>query len=317
MRIKAATLCKIVAGGIIFLSSCKQSSDDTYLFAHMLSSNYGVLCYSVSQDGQNWEMLNDSIPVEPRYRGHPDLCKGADGAYYMIGAEESPARPVLWRSEDLISWSIFKYLPESIFLENGTGHSANPAWFGAPKLFYDDDSGSYLLTWHAPEEGIKMGDDWWKSMRTFYTLTPDFEQFTRPDRLFHFLGEDKNMATIDVIVRKLESTYYAIIKDERWPEDCTNGKTIRIATSTHLTGPYSNPGLPQTPAWHEAPSVVKKSNGTGWYIYAESYPNRYVMFEADSLKGNWTTRETNLEGVRHGCVLPINEKEYQSLKSRF
>ncbi len=311
------TICFFLAA----LHSCenteKPNGEGGYLFAHMRSTDYGSLYYSISRDGKNWEQLNDSSRVDSLYRGHPDICKGADGNYYMIGAEQSPDRPALWSSKDLVTWRLEKHLPESLFLDNGTGHTANPAWFGAPKLFYDENSGNYLLSWHAPKNGIEAGDNWWKSMRTFYTLTPDFASFTTPERLFHFTEKDENMATIDAIVRKVGSTYFAIIKDERWPEDTPNGKTIRIATSAQLVGPYRNPGRPQTPNWYEAPSVVPKLNGNGWNIYAESYPSRYILFEADSLHGSWTAVDTNLEGVRHGCVLRINEAQYHTLTTQF
>lgn len=302
------------------LCSCDRSSganppEGGYLFAHMLKSDYGHLYYSISRDGQNWELLNDSIRINPLYRGHPDICKGADGSYYMIGAEESPARPLLWKSKDLLSWNKAKYLPDSLFIDNGTGYSSNPAWFGAPKMFYDEASGKYIISWHAPKEGIPNGDEWWKSMRTFYTLSSDFESFTEPKRLFDFDGDDATMATIDVIIRKADSKYYAIIKDERWPEDSPNGKTIRISTSNDLTGPYSNPATPITPAWYEAPSLVPTLDNDGWFLYAESYPNRYMLFHSDSLSGSWSATDLKLEGVRHGCVIRINEDQYAAIKS--
>ena len=304
----------------LFFTACKkQDTGETggYLFAHMLTSDYGRLYYSISRDGRNWELLHDSLRVDSLYRGHPDICQGADGAYYMIGAEKSPARPVLWKSKDLVSWKVERKLPVSLFLDNHTGHTANSAWYGAPKLFFDEASDHFMITWHAPKNGVARGDDWWRSMRTFYTLTRDFEKFTEPERLFYFRGSDKNMATIDAVIRKAGTGYYAIIKDERWPQDTPVGKTIRMASSASLTGPYSDPGVPVTPSWHEAPTVVPRIGGKGWNMYVESYPERYVLYTADSLNGSWSAVETNLEGVRHGCVLRINEQQYKTLKTRF
>lgn len=298
-------------------NSCVNPSKGGYLFAHMLASDYGHLYYSISRDGQNWILLNDSKRIDPIYRGHPDICMGADGYYYMIGAEKSPANPVLWRSEDLVSWIVARHLPDSLFIGNTTGYNANQAWYGAPKMFFDEASMNYLITWHAPETDIDSGDEMWKSMRTFYTLSPDFERFTKPQRLFNFDDSDEDMATIDVIIRKAGSTYFAIIKDERWPEDTRTGKTIRIALSANLTGPYGEPGSPVTPAWFEAPSIVPSPNGRGWYMYAENYPNRYMLFQTDSLLGTWSAIDINLEGVRHGCVIRINEDQYSTLTSAF
>ena len=54
--------------------------------------------------------------------------------------------------------------------------------------------------------------------------------------------------------------YYAILKDERDPARCSEtGKTVRIATSSNLTGPYTNPGAPVTPndMMREAPSFYR------------------------------------------------------------
>lgn len=301
---------------IIILNSCSTSDEGAYLFAHMLKEDYGRLYYSISRDGLQWTMLNDSNSVAPSYRGHPDICKGADGCFYMIGAGESPPRPLLWKSEDLLSWKIARELPVSLFTNNGTGYSANPAWFGAPKIFFDKSSGNYLITWHAAKVGIAPGNDWWRSMRTFYSLTPDFEEFTKPKRLFDFDGDDASMATIDVIIRKSGSAYYALIKDERWPQDSPTGKTIRIATAGNLTGPYSKPGPPITPPWFEAPSIVPTHNNKGWYIFAESYPNSYMLFQSDSLTGKWSAMELELEGVRHGCVIRISEDQYDSFHDK-
>ena len=83
--------------------------------------------------------------------------------------------------------------------------------------------------------------DDWDSMRTLYVLTKDFETYTEPQKLFNFTGTDENMAIIDAIIRKVNGVYYAILKDERDPAVAPEtGKTVRIATSSNLTGPYTN-----------------------------------------------------------------------------
>ncbi|MFC2098681.1 hypothetical protein ACFLSP_02940, partial [Bacteroidota bacterium] len=224
---------------------------------------------------------------------------------------------ILWRSDDLVSWSN-EYLPESIFLDNNSGFAANPLWYGAPKMYFDDTSMKYIITWHASKVGVDEGNEKWKSMRTFYVLSSDLETFTKPMRLFYFKSEaDKEMATIDVIIRKVGSIYYAIIKDERWPEECTTGKTIRISISENLTGPYSNPGPPITPSWFEAPTLVPKLDNSGWYIYAESYPHKYMLFEADSISGSWSPVDFSLEKARHGCILQIDENQFNTIMSAY
>ena len=58
---------------------------------------------------------------------------------------------------------------------------------------HDNDSDQYLITWHACKAGAT-GNEEWKTMRTFYILTKDFEYFTTPERLFDFQNEaDREM----------------------------------------------------------------------------------------------------------------------------
>ncbi len=247
-------------------------------------------------------------------QGHPDICKGRDGQYYMIGVEGSSGIPILWESDNLVTWEKKKYLSKSVFKDNNPGFTTDHGFLGAPKMFYDKISETYIITWHASKVG-NTGDDLWKSMRTFYILSSDFEKFSHSGRLFDFEDDDEEMATIDVIIRKVGDIYYAIIKDERWPEDCNTGKTIRVSTSENLTGPYCNPGPPITPKWFEAPTLVSKSDNSGWYLYAESYPNKYMLFEADSLLGSWSSINLNLEKIRHGCVIQIDENQFKSILS--
>src|SRR5688572_25440121 len=65
---------------------------EAYLFAHMTDKDYGRLYYSVSTDGLYWKTLNGGKRVSDDYKGHPDICKGHDGRYYIAGnrSDDSP-----------------------------------------------------------------------------------------------------------------------------------------------------------------------------------------------------------------------------------
>ena len=143
--------------------------------------------------------------------------------------------------------------------------------FGAPKLFYDDDSKQYVLTWHTTHEGVdpNLPEPYWAGQRTLYATSKDLKTFSDPPRkLFGW-----NLATIDVIVRREGDRYYAILKDERYPTlDWTTGKTIRICSSPNLLGPYSEPGPPVSPGFREAPTLIPSPDGKVWYLYYEQYP---------------------------------------------
>jgi len=199
---------------------------------------------------------------------------------------------------------------------------------GAPKLFYDTSSSQYLLTWHTPHEGVdpKLPEPYWVSQRTLYLLSKDLKSFDGPpQRLF-----DWDMATIDTIIRNIDGRYYAVIKDERYPTlDWPTGKTIRICHSKSLLGPYSKPSEPISPNFREAPTLIPSPDGTAWYLYYEQYPGvSYGLSVAARMEGPWYQisgytffadwdKYALPPKVRHGSMIPISRKEYDTIVAAF
>ncbi|MDO4558287.1 MAG: glycosyl hydrolase family 43, partial [Planctomycetia bacterium] len=124
---------------------------EAYLFSHMTDQDYGGLYYSVSLDGLRWTPLNGGRRVLQEYHGHSCIVTGHDGRYYLVG-NESDADPTIhfWCSSDLIHWERYSdYTPD---LKKIPEYPTAMQRIGAPKLFYDQDSSQYLLTWHTPHE---------------------------------------------------------------------------------------------------------------------------------------------------------------------
>ena len=289
-----------------------------YLFAHMTNDSYGSMFYSVSDDGKNWRILNKGQKICD-YRGHPDFCLGKDGRYYMIGIESGTQQPLLWATKSMITWGVEQTIPKEIFDTSDAGYKVD-GYYGAPKMYYDIDSGQYIITWHAADIHLSMSSDeevnklYWKSIRTFYVLTSDFKEFTKPQRLFQFTGFHENMPTMDVIIRKENGKYYAFIKDERWPEDAGEDyKAIHIAKSDNLTGPYENPGQAITDHWREAQTLVRNPNDDGWYLYVELYPYEYTLYEATDFESRWKAKEISPFYARHGSVVRVDESTYRAI----
>ena len=300
---------------------------DAYLFAHMTHADYGRLYYSVSTDGLRWRPLNGGRRVFDSYRGHPDICRGHDGQYYLVGNRSDEAPEIdLWTSSDLIDWKeLTHFTPDLKHVPNYS--EALPA-IGAPKIFFDRPNEKYLITWHTPHnmKDTKLPEPYWASQRTLYVTSSDLRTFSQPPRkLFPW-----DMATIDVIIRREGDEYFAVMKDERYPTlEWPTGKTIRISRGPSLLGPYSHPGPALSPNFRKAPALIPSPNGRAWYLYYEQYPGvSYGLSVSDSLRrkgfqvsGNtfhldWDKFRLPRQ-VRHGSMLPITEEEYRKLVDTF
>jgi hypothetical protein len=300
---------------------------EAYLFSHMVDGDYGHLYYTVSLDGLHWKKLNGGKRVFEEYRGHSDICKGHDGRYYLVGNRNDSAPDItVWVSDDLVKW--MRYSSVTPDLSKVPAYPNPLPRIGAPKLFYDDATKQYLLTWHTPHlPGTKEDPErYWTSQRTLYLTSRDLKTFSNPpQRLFPW-----NIATIDVGVRRIGDRYYALIKDERYPvPEWPTGKTIRIASAASLLGPYSEPSPPVSPNFREAPMLIPSPDGQAWYLYYEQYPGvSYGISVSLSPGGPWyqLSGYTNVPAwnkyemppkLRHGCMLPISRKEYNRLVAAF
>jgi hypothetical protein len=305
----------------------EKAVNQAYLFAHMTHEDYGRLYYSVSTDGLHWYPLNNKKRVFEEYKGHPDIVKGQDNKYYIAGNTSDASPDInIWVSDDLISWKKHStYTPD---LSKVPDYPDAMQRIGAPKLYYDAPSGKFIMTWHTPhQEGTKEdGERYWASQRTLYVLSKDLKTFEGvPQKLFGW-----SFGTIDVSIRQVGDSYYAILKDESYPTlYWPTGKTIRIAKAASLTGPYSLPQEPISPNFREAPSLIPSPDGKAWYMYYEQYPGvSYGLSIADNLNGPWYQasgytffsdwdKYSMPKHVRHGCMVTISQNEYDALVKKF
>ena len=296
---------------------------EAYLFAHMMHGDYGRLYYSVSLDGLHWRPLNQGRRVFEEYRGHPDICRGHDGRYYLVGNRNDAAPDInFWVSDDLVTWT--RYSDVTPNLKATPGYENALQRIGAPKLFYDQAGAQYILTWHTPhKEGTRDDPErYWASQRTLYLTSKDLKTFSDPPRrLFPW-----DMATIDVVIRRQGDRYFALIKDERYLTlDWVTGKTIRISHAPGPFGPWTEPSPPVSPNFREAPTLIPSPDGKAWYLYYEQYPGvSYGLSVSADLRGPWyqVSGYTFHEDwdkyslppkVRHGCMLPITRTQYDRL----
>lgn len=289
-----------------------------YLFAHMMKKDYGRLYYSISTDGLHWTLLNHGRRVFNDYRGHPDIMRGHDGRWILTGNHPTRGDVRFWVSSNIVTWTHLRdFVPD---MSAFPGYEGPGRWHGAPKLFYDEATRRYLLTWHFSNAAKlkEKPENYWSGMRTFCVTSSDLVTFSKAARLFPF-----EMATIDVIVRREGGRYFAILKDERYPSfEWPTGKTIRISEADHLLGPYSPPGPPVSPNFREAPTLNPRPDGPGWYLYFEQYPGlSYGLATAPSIGGPWydvyAPDYKTPEGARHGCMIPLRQSKFDAVMKAY
>lgn len=291
-----------------------------YLFAHMTKADYGRLYYAISKDGLHWINLNKGKRIMSDYKGHPDICEGKDGRFYLMGNTEKGPDIRIWVSNDLIKWEVFStFLPDMSDVHQYTNVST--PYHGAPKIFYDAANMRYIITWHAttfPEKEESIMWQYWDNMRTLYITSKDLKTFSKAKRLIPF-----DSGQIDLILRKDGDKYYAIFKDERYPDfNWTTGKSIRICSASAIEGPWSEPGPVISPSFCEAPAAIPRPDGMGWFVYSERYSAyNYELATASSLSGPWYGIHRALysvpEGSKHGGMIMINSKIYEGLINAF
>ncbi|MCG8701527.1 MAG: SMP-30/gluconolactonase/LRE family protein, partial [Bacteroidales bacterium] len=160
---------------------------------------------------------------------------------------------------------------------------------------------------------------YWGGQRALYSVSKDLKAFSDP----RLLLPNFDSGQLDIFVTRLGDTYYTIFKDERYPSyEWPTGKTVRICSSKYLTGPYSDPGPPISPNFCEAPAVVPRLDGTGYYMYFERYQGQgYEIATAPTMAGPWYQvykMEYHFEeDTRHGWVHPITQEEWDAIVAAY
>ncbi len=293
-----------------------------YLFAHMTNERYGRLFYALSEDGLNWTELNDGKAVKgDEYWGHADIVTGHDGRYYLLGNDAyedgSHGQEItIWVSDDLINWELFKQLaPDVSPIMKGALNNR-----GAPKLYFDKPIKTYYLSWHTSNKRRteENREQYWAHQRTFYVTSKDLKKFSEPKRLFTW-----NRPTLDVIIRREGEMLYAFVKDERVPSPFyPTGKSILMTRATSIEGPWADPFNRISPSYREAPTLIPKKDGKGYYLFYEHYTGvGYEVSSAETLAGPWYNLWNRQYSVpanaRHGSMIALDEEEFMRIKAAF
>lgn len=289
------------------------AKDKAYLFTYFTGNGEDGLHLAYSRDGYNFTALkNGQSFLKPvvgvsKLMRDPCLIQTPDGTFHMVWTSGWTERGIGYASsKDLLSWSEQKYI---MVMEKEP--TARNCW--APEIVYDKKQKQFLIFWATTIPGrfpaTESTGDGGYNHRMYCTTTKDFVSFSET-KLFY----DEGFNVIDATIVKSGKNYVMFLKDEtRNPPQ----KNIRVATSTRLYGPFSEPGAPITGKyWAEGPTATKV--GKSWIVYFDKYTEHKMGAVASEDLVNWEDISDKVsfpEGVRHGTIIEVDEEVLNRLLS--
>lgn len=272
----------------------------------MTGANYG-LHLAVSRDGLNWTPLNGNRPVATPTAGtrglrDPFVFRKRDGAFVVLatdlnGTDFSQDNQYLhvWDSADLTSFTGYRRIRMHA-LQTHT-------W--APTAFWDASRGQYGVVYSA-NNGTDV---------LMVNYTADFRTVSAPQVLFA-----PGFPVLDGDIAVDGATTYLYYKN------LSDGLLYGARSSTGAPGSFTTytGGLRQGNAI-EAPLLVKRNDGGGWWLWGDSFSpvnnDYYAWSSPDIGRGAWTALDqrgyTPPLNSKHGSITGIGAGEYDALVSRW
>ncbi|MBN1795599.1 MAG: DUF1080 domain-containing protein [Sedimentisphaerales bacterium] len=285
------------SAGVVTIHTTQPHTTE-YLYSFFQGNGDGLhLAYS--DDGLTFTALkNNTTFVTPIIGSNlmrdPSICQGPDGMFHMVWTTGWNDNGIgIAHSADLINWSSQTYLPSNL-------PNVDNCW--APEIFYDDETGKYLIVWSSTINGSPISGH-----RPYYISTSDFVTYTSTAMFY-----DPGWSSIDWFIAKDGDRYAMVLKDER-----SSGKNIRITFSNNAAGPYDVPPSSSiTPGglWVEGPSMIKV--GAEWLLYYDAYIEGYMGGQSSTELSSWTDRRNDISfpsGTRHGTVFKVTQEVADAL----
>lgn len=305
---------------------------NAYLFVHFTGddseSEHEQIYFSVSKDGEKWDILNSGRAVLKNHLGEkgardPFVIRSRkDNKFYIIATDLSiynrkkaadektawarcknilPDNPqpgskkmIVWESDNLVDWNTW--------LADASPQDAGCYW--APKCIWDRNKKAYMVFGASctPEDNYSL-------LRLYRSYTKDFKEFTEPE-LYIDASKD-GFGVFDVTIVEHNDMYYRIFKTDRIKMEYAkrlDDEWVSVNTNIHSIAPL-----------HEGPAICKVNNENSYLLMLDSLASRggYQSFITDDLSQGHFIRSKEIfpDGIkyRHGSIIPITDKEYSLL----
>lgn len=327
----ASALCLSLATGANAQKKATQVADPNekvcFLFTYFTGNapEEEQICYALSEDGYNYTLLNQGLPViksdsiaYTQCVRDPHILRGEDGkTFYMVVTDmksslgwASNRGLVLMKSTDLIHWTHSAINFPTKYPK--TWKNVTRVW--APETIYDHKAGKYMVFYSLLTNDGKLQYD-----KVFYQYAN--EDFTDLEGEPTFLF-DNGSATIDgdIVFNEEDNKFHLFYKSE-------SGGGIFQATADQLT---AEPGKPLGSQWTKIPGhvevckkavegvgVCKSLDGKSWVVMYDCYGAGHYQFckSADLKTFEWVA-DTKTHGMftpRHGTIMPITQAEKDRL----
>ena len=305
-----------------------------YLFAHFRekwTDDGEQIYFALSKDGYCWEEVNNGNPVITATKGDLGvrdivITRTLDNSFVIMATDLALIRNIdtkyqgnirnafkdgskaiaMWKSDDLVNWSEEMLLQ---FDDDTLG------CFWAPGIFFDDESGEYIIHWSSSNK-----NDDYSGLAIYFSRTTDFESFTKPE----LFCKKSDSELLDSFICKADGTYHFFVKS------ADNPKAVIHETSQSLYGPYERDtlfdeqmSLVEKRNAYEAPMVFTLSDKKvclmlDFYGCEKKEDMGYVPFVMDSLDNvrlNCAKEQFIFPyNFKHGVVMEITENEYERIK---
>lgn len=291
-----------------------QEGDSVYLFSYFMDNGQDGLHLAWSEDGLQWEALNNNQSFltpeagKDKLMRDPCIIRTPDKIFHMVWTVSWDEKGIGYaRSTDLVHWSEQKYIP---VMEHEK--KAMNCW--APEIFFDENREEFMIFWSTTIPGrfpeTDGSGDGKNNHRMYYVSSRDMQEFSETRLLY-----DPGFNSIDGTLLKHGDNYLMFLKDET--KRPVAKKNIRVATAGDPTGPWSPASEPiYDKDWAEGPSIARVEDR--WILYFDRYTaDRFGAMASTDLE-QWEDISDQLsfpDGIRHGTILKVERTLIAYLKN--